>query len=192
MLDRIAPRAAVSLALIGCNLVGCTLPTRAPDVITRDALQLRAWQANGRIAVSGAEAGGSGSFTWQWSGRESQVNLRGPVGVGSLRLLLADDALSVQTGDGRELVAEEARTELTARLGAVIPTSQLRYWLVGVPAPGEHAWTATADTALLEQQDWRIDYQRFAVWQGVRLPMKLQATSGSAKVRIVIDKWKVE
>jgi outer membrane biogenesis lipoprotein LolB len=63
--------------------------------------------------------------------------------------------------------------------------------LVGVAAPGEHQWSSVTDTATLTQQDWRIDYQRYGVTDGVRLPLKLVAVSGPAKVRIVIDRWKV-
>ena len=118
--------------------------------------------------------------------------MRGPVGIGSLNLSLNAHSMKIATADGDEFVAEEAQAELARRLGAEVPAQDLRYWLVGVPAPGENQWSEpAADSATLIQHDWRIDYQKFSVIDGVRLPMRLVATSGPAKVRIVIDKWKL-
>jgi outer membrane biogenesis lipoprotein LolB len=97
--------------------------------------------------------------------------------------------MRIETADGQVFEADEAQSELTARLGAFVPARNLRYWLVGTAAPGEHQWISGTDTSTLTQQDWHIDYQRFAVTSGTRLPMKLIATSGPAKVRILIDRW---
>lgn len=164
----------------------------APQVATRDASELREWQARGRIAVAGPEGGGSGSFTWLQRGETADIHMRGPVGIGSVQLQLSPQSMRIKTGDGREYEAEPAQEELAARLGAHVPAEDLRYWLVGVAAPGEHRWLSAGETATLLQQSWRIDYQRFGVTAGVRLPHKLVAVNGPARVRIVIDRWQVE
>jgi len=169
---------------------GCTLTPRSPEPPTRNASELTEWQASGRIAVAGASTGGSGSFTWSQKGQQAQVQMRGPVGIGSLQLTVSDQILRIETADGQTLEADEAQSELTARLGAYVPARDLRYWLIGVAAPGAHQWV-TAESTILNQQDWQIDYQRFGVTDGVRLPLKLVAVSGPAKVRILIDRWKV-
>jgi outer membrane lipoprotein LolB len=169
---------------------GCAVAPRVAAP-TRDASELTHWQASGRIAVAGATTGGSGSFTWVQSGAQAQVQMRGPVGIGGLRLTMSDQSLRIETADGQTFEADEAQAELAARLGAQVPARDLRYWLVGLAAPGEHQWSTAADTATLTQQTWRIDYQRYGVTTGVRLPLKLVAVSGPAKVRIVIDRWKI-
>ncbi len=179
------------LAISACS----TVPSMAPSTIgtvTREPAALANWQASGRLAVSSANAGGSGSFTWMQRGTDATVQIRGPVGVGSLRLVLSDRTMRIVATDGEEYVAADAERELASRLGASVPAQDLRYWLIGVAAPGEHQWTTTTDFSTLTQHQWRIDYQRYAVTDGVRLPMKLVAVSGPAKVRIVIDKWTVE
>jgi outer membrane lipoprotein LolB len=160
------------------------------DIPAREPGQLQYWQASGRMAVSGVNGGGSGSFSWQQRGSEADVQLRGPIGIGSLKLLISDDALRIDTGE-QVLEAGEAQAELTARLGAEVPVQALRYWLIGQAAPGEHAWLQTGDTATLEQNAWRIDYQKYGASEGVRVPTKFVASSGPAKVRIVIDRWRL-
>jgi outer membrane lipoprotein LolB len=170
-------------------LSGCVTPPLG--VATRDASELSEWRAKGRIAVAGPEGGGSGSFSWQQDSARAVVDLRGPIGIGALHLTLSDTELRIATGDGQAFESSAAQDELTARLGASVPTSELRYWLVGVAAPGEHAWSnGSAEGArVLMQRDWRIEYQRYVVAAGYKLPARLVATSGPARVRIVIDDW---
>jgi outer membrane biogenesis lipoprotein LolB len=64
--------------------------------------------------------------------------------------------------------------------------------MLGVAAPGEHQWHDQGDGVVtLEQGGWRIDYQRYSTEPGAKVPVKLQATSGNARVRIVVDQWRL-
>jgi outer membrane lipoprotein LolB len=179
-------------------LAGCATPPpkRAPGApIALE--QLERWQARGRIGVSGPEGGGSGSFEWQQRADAASVQIRGPVGIGSVRLDVRGDAsnpqLRLQSGNGATLESDAAWAELEARLGATLPAGNLRYWLLGLAAPGPHEWhpATEAGEVALEQQGWRIDYQRYSDDTGAKLPVRLRATSGDARVRIVIDRWRL-
>jgi outer membrane lipoprotein LolB len=177
-------------------LAGCATVKPGPGAaVPADLADLDRWQAHGRLGVSGSDSGGSGSFDWQQRGDNADIQIRGPVGVGSVRLQLRGSAdnpdLRMETGNGRMLQSEAAWRELEARLGAAVPAGSLRYWMLGVPAPGEHRWLEPAadGTATLEQAGWRIDYQRFSTEPGARVPVKFRAVSGDARVRIVVDRW---
>jgi outer membrane biogenesis lipoprotein LolB len=85
-----------------------------------------------RIAVAGANTGGSGSFTWQQHGTKAQVQMHGPIGIGSLKLTLTDETIRIETADGQIFEADEAQSELTARLGASVSYTTT---CVGVRAP---------------------------------------------------------
>jgi outer membrane lipoprotein LolB len=178
-------------------LAGCaTPPKRAPGApIALE--QLDRWQARGRIGVSGPDGGGSGSFEWQQRADAASVQIRGPVGIGSVRLEVSGDAehpdLRLQAGDGATLESDAAWSELETRLGASLPAGNLRFWLLGLAAPGAHEWQPPADdgSVTLEQQGWRIDYQRYSEDAGAKLPTRLRATSGDARVRIVVDRWQL-
>jgi outer membrane lipoprotein LolB len=171
------------------TLSGCSLTPRIEPVTNREPSELTDWQASGRIAVAGANTGGSGSFVWLQHGARAQVQMHGPIGIGSLKLTLTDETIRIETADGQIFEADEAQSELTARLGAYVPARNLRYWLVGIAAPGDHEWSSSAEITTLTQENWRIDYQRYGVTSGTRLPSKLVAVNGPARVRIVIDRW---
>ncbi|HEX2492649.1 MAG TPA: lipoprotein insertase outer membrane protein LolB [Steroidobacter sp.] len=191
-------RALVSLLLVALTLAsGCAGVAVRPQPLPQDLAQLDRWQAIGRIGVSGPEAGGSGSFEWSQRGERAQVQIRGPVGVGGVHLEFGGDGpkpdLHLQTSDGQSLQSDAAWSELEARLGADVPAGQLRYWLLGLAAPGEHRWLQSPDGehATLEQGGWRIDYQRYSSEPGLRVPVRLRAVSGEARVRIVVDRWRL-
>jgi outer membrane lipoprotein LolB len=181
------------LALAGC----ATAPKQPGAAATVDLAQLDRWQARGRLGVSGPENGGSGSFDWQQRGDRTEVQIRGPVGVGSVRLQLRGDPaspeLKLETADGRKLESSAAWDELEARLGAPVPAASLRYWILGLAAPGEHQWhePTSEGVVTLEQAGWRIDYQRYSTEPGARVPVKLSASNGAARVRIVVDRWQL-
>jgi outer membrane lipoprotein LolB len=178
---------------------GCAVTPQQPagTPANVDLAQLDQWQARGRLGVSGPQTGGSGSFDWQQRGDRTDLQIRGPVGVGSVRLQLRGDPaspdLKLETGDGRKLESTDAWDELESRLGAQVPAGSLRYWILGLAAPGEHVWhEATSDGSVtLEQGGWRIDYQRYSTEPGARVPVKMSASNGIARVRIVVDRWRL-
>lgn len=176
------------LALAAC----VTQPQRITGATqARAASELQLWTASGRIGVSGVEQGGSGGFTWVQQNDMSNLQLRGPVGVGSLAINMRGTQLSMQASDGTEYDAERALSELEVRLGAPVPIAQLRYWLVGLAAPGTHRWT-DASSSVLEQDGWHISYSDWLQRDALRLPGKVILTRESLRIVIVVQAWRLQ
>jgi outer membrane lipoprotein LolB len=178
---------------------GCaTQAPRPQQPVPQDLSELAAWQASGRIGVSGAQGGGgSGSFEWQQQGQHADVQIRGPIGIGSVQLQVDGSAdnpdVKLRTADGVTLESEAAWNELEARLGAPVPAGNLRFWMLGIAAPGEHQWHEpdSQGVTALDQDGWRIEYQQFSADAGARVPTRIRAASGDTKVRIVVDRWQL-
>jgi outer membrane lipoprotein LolB len=195
-------RVLSSLALllsVAVGMTGCASMSSRPSggVVPGDLRELQQWVASGRIGVAGPDSGGSGSFDWQQRGDRAEVQIRGPVGIGSVRLQVAGDAenpsMKLETGNGNVLESQAAWDELEARLGATLPAGSLRFWMLGIAAPGEHRWSeaGTGGEKTLEQDGWRIDYQRYSDAPGAHVPVRINATSGETRVRIVVDRWRL-
>jgi outer membrane lipoprotein LolB len=187
--SRLAWAAVVALAL-----AGCAAPPRAPEGGTRpDPAILNQWSASGRMAVAAGNDGGSGSFDWAQDGTTSRLDLRGPLGAGAVRLVVTPQTLSLADGSGRVLDADVARADLQARLGADLPWDYLRYWLIGLPAPGVEATVRDQDAApwrVIEQAGWRLAYDSFEVVAGLSLPRRLTAEREAVRVRVIVDAWR--
>jgi outer membrane lipoprotein LolB len=189
---------AAGALVFAAMLAGCAhQPTRPSGPIPADLTQLDRWHAHGRIAVSAAQNGGSGSFDWEQQRDFSNVDIHGPIGIGSVNLKLRGDAthprVELRSSKGESFEGDAAWRELETRLGAAVPAGYLRYWMLGLPAPGDHQWL-TEDphgSATLEQSGWQIEYQQYSDDPGARVPVRIRASNGAARVRIVIDRWRL-
>lgn len=151
--------------------------------------ELTRWQASGRIGISTPERSGSGGFIWQQDQRNSQIQLRGPVGTGSLSVLIEEGSLlRLLASDGTAYDAEIAVQQLQDQLGADLPVAQLRFWLMGIAAPGDHQWH-DADKNELEQAGWQISYQQWTQRHDLRLPIKLVLMRDEVRIVLVVQTW---
>jgi outer membrane lipoprotein LolB len=100
--------------------------------------------------------------------------------------------LAVTDAEGRHLGNNEAQGLLRQRLGMDLPLAELRYWMLGVAAPGSPANVADAAQAprrVIEQSGWRIDYDTFQSASGLSLPQRFSATQGDVRLKVVVDDW---
>lgn len=189
---------AATLLLAAC----VTAPVqRTPlDAATQEqALRaLTGFQLNGRTAVAAGGDGFNATVSWRQAGEESTLKLSGPVG-GSLTLTWRPGYLRVVSSRGETLQGAEAEEAVIRQLGFMPPFEALRYWMLGLSAPGEAPIEQQADDsgrpARLVQQQWQIRYER---WSGValdaglaQLPQRLTATRGDVRLRVFVDKWKL-
>jgi outer membrane lipoprotein LolB len=192
-------RAAVAASAGLLLLAGCaTLPeAAAPDDWETRRAQLQAldrWTLSGRVAVAAGDEGFSGGLTWSQSGSRAEVELRGPVGGSALAIRVDGSDLSVTDQHGDVFDGERARELVALRVGSDLPIAELRYWLVGAPAPGEpHRETLGADgrLATLDQAGWRVQYDRYRLAGATPLPARLDVTNGALRLRVAVQDWRL-
>lgn len=179
------PGLALMLLLAGC--VSAPAPISGKVAATR-ADELVQWQARGRMGITASEQSGSGAFNWSQEGVRSAVSLRGPAGFGALDLQMDEAGLQLRSSDGSIYDAVTALAALQVRLGVSLPVTALRYWLLGMPAPGEVRWLDESHQQL-EQQGWRVTYQEWASRDRLRLPVRLLVEQDQVRIRIVVQNW---
>lgn len=174
---------------------GCaTSPVGSPSGSRpADPEQLTQWLAKGRIALVVHGEGGSGSFVWQQRSERTELTLRGPLGAGGLALITDGSTFELSDGAGQPLNGEAARAELERRLGVTLPLAELRYWMLGGPAPerpgGGPVQTSTGAVPGFVQGGWVVSYEQLKSQAGWSLPARLTATTSGARVRIIVDDW---
>ena len=190
-------RAAACAALL--LLSGCaSLPGPAPSgdrAAARSELQALAdWTLDGRVAVAAGSEGFSGGLRWTQSGQRADIELRAPVGGRVLAIQVDGDRYSVTDPDGETFDGERARALVAERVGTNLPIAELRYWLVGVPAPGapfDETLGADARLATLDQSGWHVRYDRYREAGGQVLPAKLDITQGPLRLRVAVSDWRL-
>lgn len=163
--------------------------------VRRAELQaLQSWALDGRVAVATADQGFSGGIAWRQDGALADINLRGPLGGTALSIRLDGTEMTVTDGNGRAIAGEDARDYVASQMGAELPVAELRYWLVGVPAPGlAHEEKVGSDGRLagLEQAGWRLRYSRYEAVGRLALPVRIEIESETARLRLVVSSWRL-
>jgi outer membrane lipoprotein LolB len=195
----VSRRAAVAASAGLLLVAGCTtLPEpAAPDDWDTRRAQLQAldrWTLSGRVAVAAGDEGFSGGLTWSQAGTRAEVELRGPIGGSALAIRVDGPDLSVTDQHGDVFDGERARELVAHRIGSDLPIAELRYWLVGAPAPGApHQETLGTDgrLATLDQAGWRVRYDRYRMAGATPLPARLDVTNGSLRLRVAVQDWRL-
>lgn len=185
--------AAVLLLTGGC----ATLPP-ADEVrdwpAERAALQaLDRWSLDGRIAVAAGRDGFTGGFDWVQSGEQADVELSGPMGGSAVKIRIQRDRVDV-IARGEEAAAEDSQALLARYFGPdrSLPAAEMRYWLLGVPAPHAPAEeTLGADRRLtaLTQAGWEVRFDRYQGIGRLSLPARLEMTTEGLRLRVVVSDW---
>jgi outer membrane lipoprotein LolB len=193
----IARAGALAMALLatGCATVAPTAPAGGWPARRAELQALDDWLLDGRIAVAAGEDGFSGGFDWELAGEQADIELTGPMGASAMTLrVVGDDALvsirgeDLSEADGRELFARYFGH------GRFLPVRQMRYWLVGVPAPGsphEEVVGDDARLATLAQAGWRVRYDRYEPVGALALPSRMELTTEGLRLRIVVTDWRL-
>lgn len=181
------------VALGGCATVRSPEPGTAPD-----PTRLTDWTAKGRIGFAAQGEGGSGSFSWRQAGSRTEMQLRGPLGAGGLDLATDGERLELRDASGTALDGEAARTELEKRLGGPLPLAQLRYWILGVPAPARSGsgdgpvQMAAGPAPGFVQDGWVVTLDQSRAYGDWQLPVRLSATTSGVRIKLVITYWQLE
>ncbi|MDN5870598.1 MAG: lipoprotein insertase outer membrane protein LolB [Nitrococcus sp.] len=184
----------------GLVLAGCAVQPPVPEQARLTAFashqaqvrQLSSWSLAGRAAIRTAREGGSVAVHWQQLNERYRIDLIAPFGAGSVRLTGDARSVRLQTSRGESVVAASARNLLRRYMGYDVPVAALRYWLLGIPAPGPVARQRLdryGRLAVLAQQGWRVEFQDYGRFSGVELPTALVLERGRMEVKLVIRDW---
>ena len=200
-----ALRLLLAVSAAGVLVAGCTGPRAvAPVTLTRvEAVAaltaVGSFALDGRAAINFGERGTQASLNWSQQGDDARLRLSGPFGAGAMRVSLEDDVLSIEDGRGTRLSGADAEDALVRQLGFAPPVAALRWWLLGLPAPGATAAEQRdpqGRLTRLQQDGWQVDYLEYRahdVQQGrLDLPRRLRATREQLDLRLVIDRWSLQ
>jgi outer membrane lipoprotein LolB len=195
----VAALAAASALLLsaGCRTLPPSAPVGpgadAPWPEQRAALQkIERYALNGRVAVAAQGQGFSASLRYQQQSRRSNLALDGPLGIGGLRVDIDGDDIAIATSRGEKLDGQAARDELERRLGFQLPLTELRWWLLGIPAPGEASINQDEGSGEIHdftQNGWRVSINSRAAGLGFALPQRLTAEREGARLKLFVENW---
>lgn len=165
----------------------------APWPQQRAALEkLDRYGLNGRVAVAANGQGFSAGMRYSQLPRGSSLALDGPLGIGGIRVELDGQEFQVATSRGEKLDGDAARAELERRLGFALPLTELRWWLLGIPAPGEATLDQDGGDGEIRgfrQGGWQVSITARAPGLGFALPRRLTAEREGTRLKLLVERW---
>ena len=161
---------------------------------------LEDWEFSGRLAVKDLVSGEGtqASVRWRQEDLNSRIRLSGPFGSGAQELYWEPGRIRIVNGDGEQTMEytgpQAAERFLRDQLGWSFPAESTRFWLLGLSdpaAPGQEIFSNDGELVELYQHGWRIAFERFVSTDGLLLPSRLVMQNSTARLRIVIGKWRV-
>ena len=156
--------------------------------------QQSSWTLDGRLAVSNAEDGGSGHFSWTEHDGDTRMDFYGALGRGAWRLAADAGGAELELADGTVHHAGSIEDLVRKRVGWEVPVDKLSWWARGLAAPGEYdSRILHEDGSLskLQQSGWTIEYGKYRSIENIGLPVKMVARSADWKVKLAVTEWKL-
>jgi len=192
----------VIVLLLLALLAGCAVTPPRPPAASREQawaqrqaqLQpLHLWQLTGRLAVHSGNDGWNATFIWRQEDDKYLMKLVAPLGQGSLQLEGDSQQVELRTSEGKSAVSTDPDSLILTELGWRVPISALRYWVLGLAAPGEANMQLDEFGRLhfLDQDGWRVEFLDYTMQGNTELPSRLFVTNHQAEVRLVIKRWEL-
>jgi outer membrane lipoprotein LolB len=186
----------VLLGLAGCRTLPPATAVSVPWEVRRPALQaLQHFAVKGRVAVATGSNGFNANLRWTQDADTAHLTLEGPLGIGAVQVNSTGGSLEVINSHGEHIGDDLARAELRAKLGFDVPLTSLRYWILGVPAPGSPAQevldVAQQRLESLTQDGWHVTYGGYVDAHAQTLPARVTLEREAVRVRLVVDDWQL-
>jgi len=194
MLFRRGVLAALSLALAGCAQLPGFAPAKPAAALALSAPPAT-FRLEGRVSVKAGEESFSGGLAWKRGEGGEELLLNTPLGQGVAEIRADATGVRLTDAKGQSHQAPDPDSLVRQALGLELPLRGLGWWVVGHPRP-QASYRAEPDEAgrlaWLEQDDWRIEFSRYAPHAQTVLPGKLVAKRGEdLEVRLVVDRWEL-
>jgi outer membrane lipoprotein LolB len=154
--------------------------------------ELTAWDMAGKLSLDDSEDGGSGRLDWQVRDTGSLMHFRAAMGRGAWQLNSGPGYAELLRADGSITRSSSLSDLVEAELGWRIPVDALKWWALGVPAPGS-AELLDLDIKgrilAMTQDGWSISFKGYRLFDEVELPGRMDAVHGRYRVKLAVSSW---
>lgn len=181
-----------ALVLSGCSWLA---PPTEPVPALADRQRLGAvesWRLAGRIAVHTEGDAWTADLEWYHGPEGDRMDLTGPFAQRAATIRYRSRYIAFDAADGTHAESDDPDALLLERLGFAVPLDALRYWVLGLPRPGDAVIRPDVPTGEegFDQAGWALryaGYRREGEWV---LPRKMTARRGAVTLKLVVDNWR--
>ncbi|MEM8845100.1 MAG: lipoprotein insertase outer membrane protein LolB [Pseudomonadota bacterium] len=191
---------ALILILAGCAQAPKTIPVENPEQVWRlHATYLynhHVWQASMSVIGATSEEKFKTRLNWNQKKDSYEIRLRDFIGRTVAVIDGSEDQVSAKTSKGKTYQGESAEELLDKVAGLRIPLEGMRYWLRGLPEPGDELESfVLGDQGVpesIEQNGWQMSYPTYHTYGDLMLPKQVLLTYDDLKLTVNINDWDIK
>ncbi|HHZ71432.1 MAG TPA: outer membrane lipoprotein LolB [Methylococcaceae bacterium] len=172
---------------------GCSI---TPEISDQEGLESasslilndHAWSLRGRLAIVKNNAAESVRIKWQHWPDSEKLAVYGPLGRQLVVIVLEGRSVVIDYGADNKRILQDVTKGVDFGLGFEVPILAFRYWLLGLPAPGNQ-FVYVPEGFI--QQGWRVFISKVVKVEQYSLPKKVQLSYGDVKLKLLVDQWQL-
>lgn len=156
--------------------------------------EIDSWGLAGKISLDDGDQGGSGKLQWDVEPGLSEIDFHGALGRGAWHLRVGPGLARLQLADGTVQTAPAVSELIRDQIGWPVPLDALQWWVRGLAAPGpveNRLLDAQGLLVSLRQFGWNVEYDRYGLFAGVQMPVRLDAKRDNYRVKLAISRWRM-
>lgn len=162
-------------------------------------MALNNFTVSGGLGIWTSEESISARMKWQQTTKHLNLSLKGPLGLGDLRLLEEDGKATLQRGDEVIAVGSSVDDVLQRGLGlsAPVPMDQLKQWMRGLPGSAhsvvrdDQGKLASLRYVDAQGTRWEARFKRYSILNELPVPALITASGGQYSVRLLLKNWQL-
>lgn len=155
---------------------------------------IQSWNLQGTASIKNTNQSVVTHVNWQQSNNDFILNVTSQLNIGGIKITGNNDQVTLWRSSTNKITAKTPEKLMYQELGWSLPISNLRYWVLGLPAP-KSDYKTQFDTfnhlAYLQQQGWQITYANFVAINGIDLPSTILLKNTNLQIKIVIKEWQL-
>ena len=151
----------------------------------------KSWAINGRLSITHNKKRDIASFEWQQNQNNYTINISGPLNLNSVKITGSANQVEFCQSGHACLRAKSAEQLFFNQFGWRLPVSNMRYWILALPAPTKIEATnfdQYGHLVALKQQNWNVWYSDFESVNNVDLPSIIELQNKKFFIKLKIKK----
>lgn len=194
----------LSIALLsGCEKQGPgpldadrTFVVQSPLARQAELAKIKYWRMSGSFSVRQANHGAEiANFTWWQSDRTYRISILSALDLYRVDIYRMNNIVKLWKNGTLSLTAHSPEELLEEALGWSLPISNLRYWILGMPAPQKHGtfyvkYDGFGHLKDLKQDGWTLHFDSYKrQLNAPDFPKEIILTHENLTVKIVMKQW---
>lgn len=159
--------------------------------------QIKNWTMSGTLSITHHKKRDIAKIKWAQTPNSYNINIFAPLNMGSIRIIGNESEVALWNSNKKPLKAKTPEQLTLAQLGWQLPVSNIRYWILGLPAPKTKINATSFDQyghlIALNQSGWQVTYSRFnPIKNNLDLPQLIELKNENLAIKLKITNFAID